>query len=310
VSGATLDLNGNDQVIGSLSGVAGSSVALGSGSLTTGGDNTSTTFAGAINGTGGLTKTDAGTMTLTGANTYTGATTATGGKIVLGASLTTSSSLSANGGNIEVAAGPGTAGDKIVKTGAISASGGNTVDLKNNKLILTGTSAASVRSLITSGALSTTSTLSGKQVNLGYAQGDDAAISSLGGTFGGESFLAADTIVKFTYLGDADIDGDVDGVDVAKWASNFTGSNASTSKLWTQGDWDYDGDVDGVDVAKWASNFTGSNAGVLDLPGAQPGAVKTLESIGFTVVPEPASLGLIGLVGLAMGRRRRSRRSA
>ena len=55
-SGATLALNGFSQVIGSLAGVAGASVTLGSGTLTTGGDNTHTIYAGALPGPGGLVK--------------------------------------------------------------------------------------------------------------------------------------------------------------------------------------------------------------------------------------------------------------
>ena len=53
-SGATLALNGFSQVIGSLAGVAGASVTLGSGTLTAGGNNTATTYAGNISGNGGL----------------------------------------------------------------------------------------------------------------------------------------------------------------------------------------------------------------------------------------------------------------
>jgi hypothetical protein len=68
-------------------------------------------------------------------------------------------------------------------------------------------------------------------------------------------------LVKFTYQGDADLDNDVDGVDIGWWSGYFTGSGGSTSRLWTQGDWDYDGDVDGVDVGLWSGNFTGSGGG-------------------------------------------------
>jgi autotransporter-associated beta strand protein len=76
VSGATLDLNNFAQTIGSLAGggTTGGNVTLGSGTLTTGGNNTSTSYAGVISGSGGLTKNGSGTQTLTGASTYTGAT--------------------------------------------------------------------------------------------------------------------------------------------------------------------------------------------------------------------------------------------
>ena len=78
-SGATLDLNGISQTIGSLSGVAGSSVLLGSGMLTLGGNGTSTAFYGNISGTGGIIKVGVGTFTIAGANTYGGTTSITSG---------------------------------------------------------------------------------------------------------------------------------------------------------------------------------------------------------------------------------------
>jgi autotransporter-associated beta strand protein len=68
-----------NQSIASLTGVAGSIVALGSATLTVGGDNSSTTFAGGINGSGAVVKTGTGTLTLTGSNGYTGGTFVTGG---------------------------------------------------------------------------------------------------------------------------------------------------------------------------------------------------------------------------------------
>ena len=71
-SSAVLDLNGFDQTIGSLAGAG--NVTLGSAMLTTGNDGTSTTFSGAMSGTGGLTKIGAGTFTLAGSSTYTGPT--------------------------------------------------------------------------------------------------------------------------------------------------------------------------------------------------------------------------------------------
>ena len=78
-SGAIFDLNSLAETVGSIAG--GGSITLGTATLTAGGDGTSTTFSGAISGTGGLTKAGAGTLTLSGTNTYTGATTISAGTL-------------------------------------------------------------------------------------------------------------------------------------------------------------------------------------------------------------------------------------
>jgi outer membrane autotransporter protein len=82
ISGATLDLAGFNQTIGSLAGTG--SVTLGSATLTTTNNSTSTSFSGTISGTGGMTKVGAGTLLLTGNNTYTGTTTISAGTLQLG----------------------------------------------------------------------------------------------------------------------------------------------------------------------------------------------------------------------------------
>ncbi|HEV2652352.1 MAG TPA: autotransporter domain-containing protein [Rhizomicrobium sp.] len=92
--GATFDLNGFDQAIGSLAGAG--DVALGSATLTTNGDNATTTFSGAIAGTGGLTKTGGGELFLTGISTFTGATLVDGG--VLSVNGTLASAVTVNAG--------------------------------------------------------------------------------------------------------------------------------------------------------------------------------------------------------------------
>ena len=82
-SGTTLDLASFDQTIGSLAGAG--SVTLGMATLTTGNDNTSTTYSGVMSGSGGLSKIGAGTLTLTGTSTYSGATAVNAGTLQAGA---------------------------------------------------------------------------------------------------------------------------------------------------------------------------------------------------------------------------------
>ncbi|WP_210337918.1 autotransporter-associated beta strand repeat-containing protein [Bosea sp. 46] len=115
-SGATLDLAGFSQTIGSLAGTG--TVTLGSGTLTAGANNSSTTFSGTITGTGGVTKRGTGTLTLTGTNTYTGSTKVSSGKLVVNGSL--ASTVTLDGGTL---GGSGTIAGVSVGSGATVAPG-------------------------------------------------------------------------------------------------------------------------------------------------------------------------------------------
>lgn len=111
---ANVSLTGNtarlqvvtSETIGSLAGnFTNSTVTLGNGIvLSTGANNASTTFAGAITGgndTSGLTKTGTGTFTLSGVNTYTGGTAVAAGTLAVGGNGT----LGGPAGNLTIAAG-------------------------------------------------------------------------------------------------------------------------------------------------------------------------------------------------------------
>src|SRR4029079_14074915 len=112
-------LNSLNQAIGSLAGAG--SVVLGIATLTTGGNNTSTTFSGVISGSGGLTQAGNGTLTLSGSNTYTGPTTMNAGRIVIASGGSITSDVTTNGG---LFVNNGTAlGNQTVNTGGVV--GGN-----------------------------------------------------------------------------------------------------------------------------------------------------------------------------------------
>jgi autotransporter-associated beta strand protein len=107
-SGAVLSVNGTSQGIGSLAGAG--TVQNGNAStastLTTGADNSSTTFSGTIQNGGaaalGITKNGTGTLTLASTNTYTGATTVNGGTLQLSSNITSSALTLGTGSVISI----------------------------------------------------------------------------------------------------------------------------------------------------------------------------------------------------------------
>ena len=115
-SGASLQMNGNSQTVGSLSGAG--SVVLGTGTLTTGGTGASTEFSGAITGAGGMTKIGAGTFIISGANTYSGTTNINAGSVILTGSTTSNTSIAA-GANL---LGSGIINGNVTNSGAITPS--------------------------------------------------------------------------------------------------------------------------------------------------------------------------------------------
>ena len=99
MAGASFDLNNFNEHIGSLAG--GGNVLLGSATVTAGGNQSSTIFAGAVSGTGSFTKTGSGTLNLTGTNSYIGDTTVGQGVVTLSGSngaLSSTSSIVLNNG--------------------------------------------------------------------------------------------------------------------------------------------------------------------------------------------------------------------
>jgi autotransporter-associated beta strand protein len=107
-TGAVLDFNGFNQVVGGLAGAG--QLNQGSNSLTVGGDNENTVFTGNITGTGGLTKQGSGTLVINTAQTYAGTTVVESGKLVINGTIVspvvveTGGTLGGNGtvGNLTV----------------------------------------------------------------------------------------------------------------------------------------------------------------------------------------------------------------
>ena len=126
---------------------------------------------------------------------------------------------------------------------------------------------------------------------------------SLGTVVGASSTLtnynASTTTVHLTNAlpGDVNLDGLVNGTDLAIVNSGLNTSGYTNG--YSQGDLNEDGLINGTDLAIVNSNL---NTSLLGTTGAPAGA---LSQIGGSAVPEPTSLGLLALGGLAALRRRR-----
>jgi len=118
LNGGLMDLNGNNEAFGALTGASGTILNNGAatGTLTIGANNSSGTFSGTItngNGAVALVKTGTGTETLTGANGYSGATVVIGGTLQdgtanalpIGTALTVSNAVFDLDGNAQTVAG-------------------------------------------------------------------------------------------------------------------------------------------------------------------------------------------------------------
>ena len=147
--------------------------------------------------------------------------------------------------------------------------GGGTINLGNNTLVINyGSSSdpiAQIRSLLASGYAggawngpginSSTAAANSNSYGIGYADSADP---------GNPAGLSSGTIeVKYTLLGDADLNGLVNGIDYGILAANFNKGVTG----WDQGDFDYNGLVNGIDFADLSANFNkGSNAPAAVMP--------------------------------------------
>jgi hypothetical protein len=114
-------------------------------------------------------------------------------------------------------------------------------------------------------------------------------------TFAGQTITGASTIAMYTYAGDANLDGTIDGGDYGI-IDNFVQVPGASG--YANGDFNYDGVIDGGDYGIIDNNVQ-----------AQGAPFPTSGSVGFsgvTAVPEPASCGFALLAaGVSLLTRRR-----
>ena len=110
---------GAAQSVASLTAAGAATVTLNANTLTVGTSTGSTTFAGAIGGTGGLTKDGASTQVLSGSNGYSGATTVSAGTLSITGDINASATIAVNGGLLSTSG-----ADMLANTAAVTVAGG------------------------------------------------------------------------------------------------------------------------------------------------------------------------------------------
>jgi len=251
-----------------------------------------------ISGTGKIA--DAGAFVKTGSGTLT-----------LGTALSVGS-MSISGGTLQLAAnttlGSGTVTSNV-NLMSLSITGNGVLDVNNNHIIITYGSSDPITTIagyiasgyngggwngpgiISSAAQTSTNGLS---YGLGYADGADGVVTGLS---------SGQIEVAYTLLGDANLDGLVNGSDFNILAANFNQSITG----WDQGDFNYDGLVNATDFNDLAANFNqGVSGGASSGDFAALDAFAAANGLSFPTssVPEPASAVLM-MAGLGILRRRR-----
>jgi autotransporter-associated beta strand protein len=313
-TGATVYTDGsnvifNDSNNGNYAVTLNSTVSPGSVTVNNSAGNYTIVGTGSIAGSGSLTKTGSGTLTLSTVNTYSGGTNVNAGTLIVGVNgALPNSSVSITGGKLELGASTGLF---QIASASLSISGSGQLDVNNNEIIInygTGpdpitTIAAYIKAgynngnwngpgIISSAARKPTNSLF---YGLGYADGNDYVVKGL---------PPGEIEVKYTLLGDANLDGLVNAADFNIIAANFNQSVTG----WDEGDFNYDGLVNAADFNELAANFNQGDSGAAlagDFAALDAFAVANGLSLPTSSVPEPACAGMMAIATLGMLRRRR-----
>jgi fibronectin-binding autotransporter adhesin len=249
------------------------------------------------------------TQTGTGAVNYSNIVTVLGGAAISFGNSTHANTLSvAATGNASLAGGS----TSVVEVNNLSNAG--TIDVGNSELLINYGSGAdpftTVKSQLASGyngghwngvgINSSHAAASGGKYGVGLADGKDGIVAGL---------PSGQVEVKFALYGDLNLDGVVNGTDFGLLAANF---GKSITGGWDRGDLNYDGTVNGTDFGLLAANFGKSASGsAVVLPASQWAALDAFAAANGlgADVPEPASVGLIGIAAGGLLARRRQRKA-
>ncbi len=125
-------------------------------------------------------------------------------------------------------------------------------------------------------------------------------------TFDGQPVNDGDLLVKYTFVGDANLDGTINANDYLLLDDNFNAGSTLTG--WLNGDFNYDGAINGDDYTLIDNAF--NTQGSVSFAGASAGPTEMIASdtqqipAETTALPEPAMIGFLSIVALLRRRRR------